>query len=103
MLARESHAARFLRRTETVEGKRVRLPVDHLVIDADGCHAGPVSQVAYRVPLEFITRVNGSYNDGGTTLTNSTCDCRIVENTQSYEVWNGGSIPSSRTNFALLV
>ena len=25
------------------------------------------SRVTYRVPLEFITRVNGSYNDGGTT------------------------------------
>ena len=23
--------------------------------------------MTYRVPLEFITRVNGSYNDGGTT------------------------------------
>ena len=25
------------------------------------------SQVTYRVPLEFITRVNGVYNDGDTT------------------------------------
>ena len=25
------------------------------------------SQVTYRVPLEFITRVNGCYNDGATT------------------------------------
>ena len=67
MSARESHAARFLRRTETVEGKRVRLPVDRLSgIDADGCHAGQVFQVTYRIPLEFITRVNGSNNDGGT-------------------------------------
>jgi len=31
----------------------------------------PVSQVAYRVPAGLIIRVNGSYNDGGTTLTNS--------------------------------
>ena len=53
--------------------------------------------MTYRVLLEFITRVNGSYNDGGTTLTNSICVRRIVENTQSYEVWNGGSIPSGRT------
>jgi hypothetical protein len=66
--ARESHAARFLRRTETVEGKRVRRPGRKVQI---GCHAGPVSQVTYRVPLELVTRVNGSYNDGGTTLTNS--------------------------------
>ena len=28
------------------------------------------SQVTYRVPLELVTRVNGSYNDGGTSLTN---------------------------------
>ena len=25
------------------------------------------AQVTYRVPLEFITRVNGCYNDGATT------------------------------------
>jgi hypothetical protein len=31
------------------------------------------SQVTYRVLLEFITQVNGSYNDGGTTLTNLLC------------------------------
>jgi len=28
---------------------------------------GQVSQVTYRVPAGLITRVNGSYNDGGTT------------------------------------
>ena len=28
------------------------------------------SQVTYRVLLEFITQVNGCYNDGATTLTN---------------------------------
>ena len=28
---------------------------------------GQVFQVTYRVPLEFITRVNGCYNDGATT------------------------------------
>jgi len=28
---------------------------------------GLVSQVTYRVPLEFITRVNGAYNYGSTT------------------------------------
>ena len=50
--------------------------------------------MTYRVPLEFITRVNGCYNDGATTLTNLIYRVRIVENTQSYEVWNGGSIPS---------
>ena len=27
--------------------------------------------MAYRVPLELVTRVNGAYNDGSTTLTNS--------------------------------
>ena len=32
---------------------------------------GQVFQVTYRVPLEFITRVNGANNDGSTTLTNS--------------------------------
>jgi hypothetical protein len=29
--------------------------------------AGQVSQVAYRVLLEFITQVNDAYNDGGIT------------------------------------
>ena len=58
------------------------------------------SQVAYRVLLEFITQVNGSYNDGGTTLTNSTCVCSIMDNTLGYELSNGGSIPSRRTNFS---
>ena len=50
--------------------------------------------MTYRVPLELVTRVNGAYNDGCTTLTNSTYHVRIVENTRSYEVRNGGSIPS---------
>jgi hypothetical protein len=51
VLARESHAARFLRRTETVEGKRVRRPGRKVQI---GCHAGPVSQVAYRIPSGLV-------------------------------------------------
>ena len=33
--ARESHAARFLRRTETVEGKRVRCPAGRLIGTGD--------------------------------------------------------------------
>ena len=61
------------------------------------------SQVMYRVPAGLITRVNGCYNDGATTLTNSTCVCSIMDNTLGYELSNGGSIPSRRTNFALLV
>ena len=32
-----------------------------------GVSSGQVFQVTYRIPLEFITRVNGSNNDGGTT------------------------------------
>ena len=33
----------------------------------NGDYTGLVFQVTYRVPLEFITRVNGCYNDGATT------------------------------------
>jgi len=32
-----------------------------------GVSSGQVFQVTYRIPLEFITRVNGCYNDGATT------------------------------------
>jgi hypothetical protein len=32
---------------------------------------GQVSQVTYRVLLELVTQVNGAYNYGSTTLTNS--------------------------------
>ena len=57
------------------------------------------SQVTYRVLSGFITRVNGAYNDGGTTYKFILYHCRIVENTRSYEVRNGGSIPSSDTSY----
>ena len=45
---------------------RVQLPGNRK-IPADWLLTGLVSQVTYRVPLELVTRVNGSYNDGGTT------------------------------------
>ena len=71
VLASEITLVRFLRRTELVEGRGF----EARLIGRSGClmaHRLDESQVTYRVPLEFITRVNGSYNDGGTTLTNLT-------------------------------
>ena len=46
--------------------------------------AGQVSQVTYRVLLEFITQVNGAYNDGSTTLTNSICPCSLMVEQRIY-------------------
>ena len=51
----------------------------------NGDCTGPVSQVTYRIPLEFITRVNGGNNDGAATLTNS-IQLRLVK---WYHSWFG--------------
>ena len=86
---------RFLRRTETVEGS--------------GFDPRPIGRSEYSwsiiwtkpkwriLTLPALLQGKMVAIWGTQLLTNSICGCRIVENTQSYEVWNGGSIPSSRT------
>ena len=72
VLAREVTLSRFVRTTETVKGcgfdARLIAWVGSVYMVAYHLDR---SQVTYRVLSGFITRVNGSYNDGGTTLTNS--------------------------------
>jgi len=75
--ARESHAIKVSSKDWYSRRRWVRLPPGHVVSTGRRLQAGQVFQVTYRVPLEFITRVNGCYNDGATTLTNST-DPRFV-------------------------
>ena len=72
VLARESHAGQHSSKVLVSRRFWVRIPALNGA-SSKGGQTGLVSQVTYRVPLEFITRVNGSYNDGGTTLTNSIC------------------------------
>jgi hypothetical protein len=57
------------------------------------------SQVTYRVLLEFITRVNGSYNDGGTTLTNLIWADSDNGSTGRLQRFSRGSIPRRSTKF----
>ena len=54
---------------------------------------GQVSQVTYRVPAGLITRVNGCYNDGATTLTNSIFPSSVAVAQKTVNLLVGGSIP----------
>ena len=65
--------SRFLRRTETVEGNGFNSHPRGTAEVCNGDYTGQVFQVTYRVPLELVTRVNGCYNDGATSLTNLIC------------------------------
>ena len=65
--ASEITLVRFLRRTKLVEGE------GSIPWKSQQARTLDESLVMYRIPLEFITRVNGCYNDGATTLTNLMC------------------------------
>jgi hypothetical protein len=70
--ARKITLQRFLRRTNVVKGWRFESS-----LQAHGCRLDGF-QVTYRVPLELVTRVNGAYNYGSTSLTNLT-DPRLAK------------------------
>ena len=77
------------------------------------------AQVTYRVPVDFITRVNGCYNDGATTYKfidnklylmynticslKSYCECGEIGRHKRLKIsrpkWRAGSIPATRTKF----
>ena len=65
--------------------------------------AGQVSQVAYRVLLEFITQVNDAYNDGGITYNKfiiAEYGSGHPSGLISHEI--AGSNPASATNWKVM-
>ena len=57
----------------------------------------PILSVCNVSPVDGLVWNEEAAGSNPATQTNSSAR-RIVENTQSYEVWNGGSIPSGHTN-----
>ena len=58
--------------------------------------------MTYRVLSGFITRVNGSYNDGGTTLTNLIWADSDNGSTGALQAFSRGSIPRRSTILLML-
>ena len=66
-------------------------------------HTGRLSQVTYRVLLEFITQVNDAYNDGGITYNKfiiAEYGSGHPSGLISHEI--AGSNPASASNFRIL-